>query len=252
MGEDWIGGPAPVLRNLQLLERTLGTSSTPAPAAAGLEVAPNGQVVAKVFPTDWLDNLLFPGFTGEVRLQPGVTLDEAENAWAASTAGARPTRASRSCSAPATCRRSGRWTRSTSCSPRTGSCLLKMNPVNEHLGPHIAEAFEALVREGFLRIVYGGAEVGAYLTEHDGVDEIHITGSDKTHDAIVFGTGEEGAPQGRRRPEADQADHLRARQRHAGHRRARAVVGRATSPSTATTSPRCWSTTAASTASPPA
>jgi hypothetical protein len=71
--------------------------------------------------------------------------------------------------------------------------LLKMNPVNEHLGPYWAEAFEPLIREGFLRIVYGGGEVGAYLTDHADVDAIHITGSDKTHDAIVFGTGEEGA-----------------------------------------------------------
>jgi hypothetical protein len=72
-------------------------------------------------------------------------------------------------------------------------CVLKMNPVNEHLGPHIAEAFQALVREGFLRVVYGGGAEGAHLTEHPDVAEIHITGSDKTHDVIVFGPGEEGA-----------------------------------------------------------
>jgi hypothetical protein len=38
------------------------------------------------------------------------------------------------------------------------------------------------------RIVYGGAAEGEYLCNHPDVDEIHITGSDKTHDAIVFGS----------------------------------------------------------------
>ena len=42
-------------------------------------------------------------------------------------------------------------------------------------------------------MVYGGAAEGAYLCNHAGVDEIHITGSDKTFDAIVFGPGPEGA-----------------------------------------------------------
>jgi acyl-CoA reductase-like NAD-dependent aldehyde dehydrogenase len=71
--------------------------------------------------------------------------------------------------------------------------LLKTNPVNAYLGPLIAESFRALVEPGFLRVVYGGAAEGAYLCYHPGVDEIHITGSDKTFDAILFGSGPEGA-----------------------------------------------------------
>ncbi|MEE2757762.1 MAG: aldehyde dehydrogenase family protein [Myxococcota bacterium] len=71
-------------------------------------------------------------------------------------------------------------------------CLLKMNPVNEYLGPFIERAFKDLIDGGFMRLAYGGGDVGAYLCEHDCVDEIHITGSNFTHDAIVFGTGEEG------------------------------------------------------------
>src|SRR5579883_3675390 len=71
--------------------------------------------------------------------------------------------------------------------------VCKMNPVNAYLGPLLAEAFRVLVEPGYLRIVYGGAAEGAYLCQHADVDEIHITGSDKTFDAIVFGTGSEGA-----------------------------------------------------------
>ena len=51
----------------------------------------------------------------------------------------------------------------------------------------------ALRDRGFFRVVYGGAAEGDYLCTHRLVEEIHITGSDKTHDAIVFGVGEEGA-----------------------------------------------------------
>ncbi len=72
-------------------------------------------------------------------------------------------------------------------------CVLKMNPVNDYLGPFLEEAFGNLVRDGFVQLVYGGADVGDYLCHHPGIDEIHITGSAATHDAIVFGSGEEGA-----------------------------------------------------------
>src|SRR5262249_47464792 len=47
--------------------------------------------------------------------------------------------------------------------------------------------FRALVEIGVLRVVYGGAAVGKFLCSHPKIDEIHITGSDKTHDAIVWG-----------------------------------------------------------------
>src|SRR5260221_5255901 len=71
--------------------------------------------------------------------------------------------------------------------------VYKANPVNAYLGPLMAEGLRALVESGFLRLVYGGAEEGAYLCNHPGIDEVHITGSDKTFEAIVFGTGAEGA-----------------------------------------------------------
>ena len=65
--------------------------------------------------------------------------------------------------------------------------LLKMNPVNEYLGPLLERAFRALIDRGYLAIVYGGAEVGSYLCYHPSIGDVHITGSDKTHDLIVWG-----------------------------------------------------------------
>ncbi|HEY4222971.1 MAG TPA: aldehyde dehydrogenase family protein, partial [Myxococcota bacterium] len=66
-------------------------------------------------------------------------------------------------------------------------CILKMNPVNEVGGPYLARIFAALIDSGYLAIVYGGAEIGKHLTDHASVDTIHITGSDRTHDAIIWG-----------------------------------------------------------------
>jgi hypothetical protein len=71
--------------------------------------------------------------------------------------------------------------------------VYKANPVNAYLGPLMQECFRALVDPGFLQLVYGGGAEGSYLCNHPAVDEIHITGSDKTFDAIVFGAGAEGA-----------------------------------------------------------
>ena len=65
--------------------------------------------------------------------------------------------------------------------------LLKMNPVNEYLGPIFQRLFARLIDEGFVRIIYGGADVGAAAVEHPDVDEVHITGSIHSHDAIVWG-----------------------------------------------------------------
>jgi hypothetical protein len=49
-----------------------------------------------------------------------------------------------------------------------------------------------------LRIVTGGVEQGAYLAGHPGVETLHITGSDRTYDTIVFGPGAEGEARRRR------------------------------------------------------
>ncbi len=69
--------------------------------------------------------------------------------------------------------------------------ILKMNPINEFLTDYYNIAMKPLIDRGFLRIVRGGIQEGAYLCEHPIVEELHITGSDATHDAIVWGVGKE-------------------------------------------------------------
>lgn len=79
--------------------------------------------------------------------------------------------------------------------------LLKMNPVNEYLGPIFERAFAPLVDAGYLRVIYGGADVGSYALAHELVDDVHITGSIYSHETICWGPP--GAERERRKSEND-------------------------------------------------
>lgn len=198
-GEEWLGGPVVVLRNLRLLIRSLrdvqakGKPQLPAKPS----VRPDGQVVAPVFPTDNWDKVLFTGFEAEVWMEPSVTPSTLEDTMAVFYA--NPQRDERFAE-PKVGLVLGAGNVS-SIGPMDALyklfvegevVLLKMNPVNEGLGPIFDEAFAELVRRGFFRVVYGGAAEGDYCCRHRKVHSIHITGSDKTHDAIVWGLGDEG------------------------------------------------------------
>ncbi|MFI0960993.1 aldehyde dehydrogenase family protein [Streptomyces sp. NPDC021080] len=75
--------------------------------------------------------------------------------------------------------------------------IAKMNPVNAYVRPHFDYIFADFVERGWLRFVDGDAAEGSYLSRHQGVDATHVTGSDRTHDAIVWGC-DENAEQRRR------------------------------------------------------
>ncbi|MBV9614049.1 MAG: aldehyde dehydrogenase [Ktedonobacteraceae bacterium] len=194
VGEEWSIGPFATLKNLCQLQRSLmdiktyGAPKIPGPVTTRAD----GQVVAQVFPQTGYERLLFQGVTAEVWMEPGVTADELPQTQALiyrnkqhSGKVALVLGAGNVASIPPTDALHKLFVEDQ-------VVILKMNPVNSYLGPLIEESFRALVEPGFLRVVYGGAEEGAYLCKHDRVEEIHITGSDKTFDAIVFGTGPEG------------------------------------------------------------
>lgn len=65
--------------------------------------------------------------------------------------------------------------------------LLKLSPVNDYLGPVFQRVMRPLIDSGYLRIAYGASETGAAAVNHPLVDEVHITGSIQSHDAIVWG-----------------------------------------------------------------
>lgn len=193
-GEEALAGPYVVIRNMRLLRESLLDIETHGrPRIPGaVRTRPDGQVVARVFPQDLYDRILYAGITADLWMEPGVT--EAGLAGTQAVAYHQAVRQG----TVALVLGAGNV---TSIGPMDALyklfvedqvVLYKTHPVNEYLGPLMEEAFRVLIDRGFFRVVYGGAGEGAYLCRHPGVDEIHITGSDKTYEAIVFGPGEEG------------------------------------------------------------
>jgi acyl-CoA reductase-like NAD-dependent aldehyde dehydrogenase len=193
--EEWGGGALTLVRHLRQTHRALGDIAREGrPRIPGpVKTRPDGQVTAGVFPQTGYEKILFTGLTAEVWMEPGVTAEELPATQAVAYSDKQhPGKVALVLGAGNV----------SAIAPldvlyklfvEDQVALLKTNPVNAYLGPLIEESFRALVEPGYLRVVYGGAEEGAYLCNHPDVDEIHITGSDKTFDAIVFGTGPEGA-----------------------------------------------------------
>jgi aldehyde dehydrogenase (NAD(P)+) len=187
-GEEWISGPWALLYALNRYIRTLNDiarTGTPNVPPSRVHERPDGQLTVDVFPNAFYDRLLLSGVRAEVWMQPGVTRENLASTMAV-------------------------WYKQPSPQPRVALvlgagniaaiapldvlykliadgavCILKMNPVNQYLGPILEDALKPLVDGGFLRFAYGGADVGKLLTTHPLVDEIHITGSDRTFNAIV-------------------------------------------------------------------
>ncbi len=187
-GEEWISGPWAVLYAINRYIRTLNSISR----SGSVRLPParrraDGRTVLNVFPHDAYDRMLLSGVRAEVWMREGITPAQIRAA------------AFYDMTAPA-----GSVTlvlgagNIASIAPldvlykmlSEGSvCMLKMNPVNAYLGPIFERSFQPFVEMGFLRFAYGGADVGTYLCGHDVIDEIHLTGSERTHDAIAFGAG---------------------------------------------------------------
>ena len=199
-GEEWISGPWATAYALDRYAETLGEIRN----AGSLRFPParvhvrNGRTVVDAFPNSAADRLLFMGMRAETRMLAGVTPQQLDETIAPFyREGAPEGRVALVLGAG----------NIASIPPldvlykfvaEGAVCILKINPVNEYLGPFFEQMFSAFVDAGFLRFAYGGADVGRYLCAHELVEEIHITGSDKTYDAIVFGEGEEGRARKRR------------------------------------------------------
>ena len=194
-GEEWTSGPWALLYGVNRLVETLASIETTGHVAlrpGSLRTRADGQLVVEVFPQSAYDKLLLSGIRAEVWMEPGVTAGNLQQNMAAFYRRREP---------------QGVVTlvlgagNVASIAPldvlyrlyAEGSvCLLKMNPVNDYLGPVLEAAFAEFIDAGYVATVYGGADVGAHVAGHRSVDEIHITGSARTHDAILFGPGPEG------------------------------------------------------------
>jgi acyl-CoA reductase-like NAD-dependent aldehyde dehydrogenase len=192
-GEEWLAGPCIVARNLRLLRQSLqdiqkyGEPKLPGKVRA----RSGGGLVAPVFPTGLFDRLLFTGFSAEVWMDPEVSLEQLPKTMAVAYKESRPASICLVLCA-GNVSSIGPMDALYKIFVENQVVLLKMNPVNDYLTPILEKALEPLIEAGTLRIVNGGIAMARYLCSSDGIDSIHITGSDKTHDAIVFGAGAEG------------------------------------------------------------
>jgi Aldehyde dehydrogenase family len=181
-GEEWLAGPISVVRNLRLLMTTLQANGQLSPAQ--IRQREDGQVVAEVFPANLLERLLYWGYRGEVWLEPGKAPTQGRIYREPTDSKIALILGAGNISAIVAMDAIGKLF------SENQVVIIKMNPVNAYMGAYLAQAFEPLIRAGFLHIVYGGAEVGEYLCQHPQIETIHITGSHKTHDAIVWGASE--------------------------------------------------------------
>ena len=187
-GEEWLAGPVTIARGIRLLMDAVAHERRP-PLPEGRS-GPGGRTILDVFPADRKEQVVFPDLRGEIWLPPGT---------APSQGGQRGPAEGRVCAVLGAGNQ-------TSIPPLDALyklfvedqvVLLKMNPVNAYAGPYISRAFWRLIEANLFTVVYGGAELGAALAAHPDVDTLHITGSVRTHDAIVWGA--DAAEQARRK-----------------------------------------------------
>lgn len=195
-GEDWIGGPYVVARHLRLLIESLENLRK----HGRMRIDPSrvhrgngGRAVVRVFPLSTYDRLLYSGFTAEVWMQPEVTPENLHDHMGGVYTAKAPV--------PGVALVLGAGN-VASIAPldvvhklffEGHVAILKLNPVNDYLGPFFEDTFGEMIRDGFVRIVTGAGDAGSFLCHHAEVDEIHITGSARTHDLIVWGSGDDAA-----------------------------------------------------------
>jgi acyl-CoA reductase-like NAD-dependent aldehyde dehydrogenase len=189
-GEEWLAGPCLTIANMRLLAEALddiAASGKPRLERRAIRARPDGRVEIDLFPRTAKDAALYTKIRAHALLLPGATrasaLEERARFYqerepeggVSLVLGAGNVASIPSMDALHKLFVEGRVV------------LLKLSPVNAYLGPFLERAFAPLVERGFLRIVQGGADAGAYLAEHPAITDVHITGSAATHDRIVWG-----------------------------------------------------------------
>lgn len=187
-GEEWLNAPYPTARILRQLVHALSMLARNGNTPVGrTRESGDGRLAVRLFPPNLLDAVLFSRVHAEAHLKEGVTEERLHERRARFHRA--PDHDGRVClvlgagninSIPPT-------DVATKLFNEGKVCVLKVNPVNAYMGPILEDAFSDAISKGLLAVVYGGAEEGAYLAGHAGVDEVHVTGSVATHDAIVWG-----------------------------------------------------------------
>ena len=199
-GEEWTSGPWALIYGVESMVETLqALRSGKNPPIGKIRSRPDGQLVANIFPHNIYHRLLLSGITAEVWMQKSVNKNNFDDHIA-------QIYKSNSKNGHVSLVLGGGNV--SSIPPldvldrlfaHQSVSLLKVHPVNNYLKEIFDKIFEDFISAGYVQIVSGGADVGKYLCNHEGVDHIHITGGAKTYDSIVFGSGEDGAERKQKR-----------------------------------------------------
>ncbi len=193
-GEEWVSGPWALIAGLKATTKTLraiAAGEDPIPANR-VHTRNDGQLTIDAYPTTFYEKILLNGFSAELWMEPGITRDDLQDKVAIhlQPSATPPDRIAAVMGAG----------NIASIAPldvlyvlaaENRVAICKLNPVNEYLGPIFARIFAPMIAAGFVEFAYGGAEVGESLVRDARVGFVHITGSGKSHDAIVWGTGAE-------------------------------------------------------------
>lgn len=194
-GEEWISGPYALLCACDGLLETLSKmdGKTFLSDLKSRETV-SGQLAVTVLPHNTWERLLYSGIKAEVWMEPGITSQNLSQ----STASAYDIAPDARIGKIALVLGAG----NIAAIPPLDALhklfnenqvvILKMNPLNDYLTPFLTAALMPLIKRDALRIVKGGIETGAYLCAHPDIAEIHITGAQTSHDAIVWGPGAQG------------------------------------------------------------
>ncbi len=181
-GEEWIGGPFACIYAIQYFIETIKNNDD-------LDISKYDDLnnSYKVFPTKNIEKLLFPFLEGEIRFGKNLNFEQINEYRGFANRFEK--------NEPKITLVLGAG--NVSSIPVLDALFhmiayksviyLKLNPVNDYLLPIFNQVFEPFISRGFMIITKGDMEASQYLTQHDGFQQTHLTGSNYTYENIVYG-----------------------------------------------------------------
>jgi len=181
-GEEWIGGPFSCIYALQYFIEYLQNDN-------GLDISKYDETTKsyKVFPTKNIEKLIFPFLEGEIRFGKNLNFNQINEyrGFANRFINNKPKitlilGAGNVSSIPV-------LDALFHMIAHKSVIYIKLNPVNDYLLPIFTQVFEPFISRGYMIITEGDMEASKYLTEHEGFQHTHLTGSNYTYENIVYG-----------------------------------------------------------------
>ena len=180
-GEEWLGGPFAAVLATQYYIDTLQSNDD-----LSLEAYNKEENSYKVFPNKFIERLTFPFIDAKVYFNKSMSFDDINKFRGFSK---------RYDIDPSITLVLGAGNFSSipyldvlyHLITRRSVILLKLNPVNDYLKPVFEKVFQNFIERGYVIVSTGNVYESKYMANHQGVDHIHLTGSDKTFEEIVYG-----------------------------------------------------------------